>query len=92
MYTDLSCQTNYDRLKEIRDAYFIEDSDDNIKIRSRIMYGSDYFLNLLQGDSFENYYKNFKNVFSKQELIEMSVNVPKEFLGLQNVVDDIEEV
>lgn len=83
VYTDLSCQTDIKRLKEIKHTYFTNNSEVNKKIRSRIMYGSDYFLNLLQGAKFDNYYKNFKKVFSEEEFRYMSLGVPKKFLGLE---------
>ena len=82
VYTDLSCQTDINNLEQIKEDYFKIDSVENKKIRSRIMYGSDYFLNLLQGAEFDTYYQNFKKVFTKDELTEMSVTVPKTFLGL----------
>jgi predicted TIM-barrel fold metal-dependent hydrolase len=83
VYTDLSCQTDITRLKEIKDTYFKEDTPTNMKIRSRVMYGSDYFLNLLQGAKFDQYYRNFNVVFSKNEMYFMSVDVPKKFLNLK---------
>ena len=80
VYTDLSCQTDGDRLKRIRKEYFAINTPENKKIQSRIMYGSDYFLNLIEGISFKAYYKNFSKAFTKEELQHMSVDVPKEFL------------
>jgi predicted TIM-barrel fold metal-dependent hydrolase len=82
VYTDLSCQTNKERLEEIKEAYFISDSDEHKKIRSRVMYGSDYFLNLLHGTKFDNYYQNFTQVFTPEQIKVMSVEVPKNFLGI----------
>jgi hypothetical protein len=46
------------------------------------MYGSDYFLNMLQGIKFKNYYGNFKAAFSEEQLESMSVRVVKEYLGI----------
>lgn len=84
VYTDLSCQTDPDMLKTIAERYFETDTEENKKIRSRIMYGSDYFLNMLQGIRFKNYYGNFKDAFSEEEVEYMSVGVVKEYLGIEN--------
>ncbi len=83
VYTDLSCQTKVKRLEQIKRAYFTDDSENNRKIRSRIMYGSDYFLNLLQGTKFEVYYQNFNQIFSKAQIQTMSVDIPKMYLGFE---------
>lgn len=83
VYTDLSCQTDPKRIQTIHDKYFVEDTEDNKKIRNKIMYGSDYFLNMLQDISFNTYYQNFRNFFSEEELEYMSVKVPKEYLGIE---------
>ncbi|MCH2213582.1 MAG: amidohydrolase [Flavobacteriales bacterium] len=82
VYTDLSSLIDIERLKDIHKAYFTRDTPRNLKIRSRIMYGSDYFLNLLLGAKFDQYYTNFRSVFSKRDLEFMSREVPKTFLGI----------
>jgi predicted TIM-barrel fold metal-dependent hydrolase len=84
VYTDLSCQTSQGMLQKINDRYFKIDNDENIKIRNRIMYGSDYFLNMLSGIKFEQYLNNFnsENSFSEEHLRHMSFDVPKKFLGV----------
>jgi len=56
LFTDLSCIMEYSLLKDIYDNKFS-------KIKDRVMYGSDYFLNLIWGDDFNTYYQNFKDVF-----------------------------
>jgi len=82
VYTDLSCQTNSEMLEKINEKYFKVDSEDNIKFRNRIMYGSDYWLNMLQGIKFEDYYNNFKQLFTEEQLKHLSLKVPNSFLGL----------
>lgn len=82
VYTDLSCQTNLEMLEKISKKYFKKNSADNAKMQKRIMYGSDYFLNMLQGIEFENYYKHFEEVFSNDQLKYMSMDVPRSFLGV----------
>ncbi len=76
VYTDLSCMVKEDRLHKIRKEYFKKDS----KIKNRIMYGSDFYLNMLNKITFEDYYTHFESVFSKKELKEMSIDVPQRFL------------
>jgi len=80
VYTDLSCQTNLDMLEKVNNKYFQANSHQ--KLKDRIMYGSDYFLNLLQGIRFERYYNNFRTAFTEDQLRYMSLDVPKSFLGL----------
>lgn len=82
VYTDLSCQTDLKMLEKISQKYFKQNSADNIKMKKRIIYGSDYFLNMLQGIEFENYYNHFRDVFSDEQLEYMSIDVPKTFLGV----------
>jgi len=88
VYTDLSCQTDINRIKEIYAAYYHNDSKNNKKIRSKIMYGSDYFLNLLKGAKFDKYYSNFRKAFNNEQLQYMSVNVPKKYLGIDSKPSD----
>ena len=82
VYTDLSCQTNLEMLEKISKKYFKQNSAENEKMRKKIMYGSDYFLNMLQGIKFENYYKHFREAFSDEQLKYMSMDVPRSFLGI----------
>ncbi len=76
VYTDLSCMVKKDRLQDIKEQYFENDSS----IKDRIMYGSDFYLNMLNKITFEDYYKQFESVFSENELKEMSIDVPQRFL------------
>ncbi|MDA3866299.1 MAG: amidohydrolase family protein [Salinivirgaceae bacterium] len=78
VYTDLSCMIEQGRLASIKKNYF----DTKDPIIDRIMYGSDFFLNMLNKIRFNDYYKHFKNVFSDEQIKHMSVDVPKKFLGL----------
>jgi predicted TIM-barrel fold metal-dependent hydrolase len=77
LYTDLSCWTNRDELIAFRNNYFLKAGDD---IKSRILYGSDYYLDLLFIDSFESYFNNFKSVFTPDELIMLSQTNPLKFI------------
>jgi predicted TIM-barrel fold metal-dependent hydrolase/pimeloyl-ACP methyl ester carboxylesterase len=78
VYTDLSCKIHREDLEQIKADYF--DTED--EITDRILYGSDYFMNMLQKISFENYYKQFEDVFTIEQLNKMTLTVPKKFLGI----------
>lgn len=79
LYTDLSCMVVKSRLEEIHDKYFKPKNP----IIKKVMYGSDYFLNMLNKITFENYYLHFKDVFTPAELRGMHLEAPKEFLGIE---------
>ncbi len=76
VYTDLSCMVKKKRLQDIKDQYFTENS----LIKDRIMYGSDFYLSMLNKIKFEDYYKHFKDVFSEKQLVDMSIKIPENFL------------
>lgn len=78
VYTDLSCMTDEKKLIQIKADYF----DKNDPVTEKIMYGSDFFLNMLGKIEFEDYYKHFKKVFSIAQIKKMSLDVPVKFLGL----------
>lgn len=80
VYTDLSCMVSKNRLKEIKTQYF----DSNDPITERIMYGSDFFLNMLNKIKFKDYYKHFidTGMFSTNQMDQMAIHVPKKFLGI----------
>ena len=77
VYTDLSCMTDEKKLKQIKKEYF----DKNDPIAEKIMYGSDFFLNMLGRIEFNNYYKHFTKVFSSAQIKKMSLDVPVNFLS-----------
>ncbi|WP_047444558.1 amidohydrolase family protein [Alistipes sp. ZOR0009] len=57
LYTDLSCYTSTDDLKYINNHYL----NDPI-IGKKILYGSDFYLNMLFIDNFKQYLTNFTNI------------------------------
>ncbi len=59
LYTDLSCITQKELLQDIHDNKYSQLPD-------RFMYGSDYFLNLIWGEDFKEYYQNFTEVFGRE--------------------------
>jgi len=75
-YTDLSCIDDRSRLENIRDNYF----NGSFPAASKIMYGSDYYLNMLGNISFDAYYKNFAEVFSRQQIDDMSIKAVERYL------------
>lgn len=80
-YTDLSCITSQSRLKTIREKYFIS----NPSKKHKIMYGSDFYFNMLGNISFEAYYKHFRDTFTETELKQISVANVEHFLGISGV-------
>jgi predicted TIM-barrel fold metal-dependent hydrolase len=79
LYTDLSCYAEIEVLDEFKERYWKRASD---SVRKRIMYGSDYYLNLVFTDSFKEYLENFKKVFSPEEFNQISMINPRRFLDL----------
>ena len=77
VYTDLSCMQERSELKTIRNT-LLTDS----KIASRLMYGSDFYFNMLDDITFKKYYKNFESIFNNNQLDKMSIDIPEEFLGI----------
>jgi predicted TIM-barrel fold metal-dependent hydrolase len=73
LYTDLSCITDKELLQDIYDNKFNY-------IKDRVMYGSDYFLNLIWGEDFATYYQNFTDVFNG-EMDRIAVGNVEGFLG-----------
>ncbi len=80
VYTDLSCMVDKNLLKEIKTEYF----DTQDPVIKKIMYGSDFFLNMLNKIEFSDYYKHFvePGVFSDQQMKNMAHDIPKKFLGI----------
>jgi hypothetical protein len=78
VYTDLSCIADYRILKAIKEEYF----DRKNPITARIMYGSDFYLNMLKAEDFRDYYDNFRALFSPADLERMNLAIPEKFLGL----------
>ena len=81
LYTDLSCFTSLDELKKAK-SFLNKPLSDSETVLNRVMYGSDFFLNLFFIDTFENYYKNFfeRDVFSPQEAQQLCYGNPNRFL------------
>jgi len=78
VYTDLSCITDKNYLAQIKKSYY----DTNDEITNRIMYGSDFFFNMLDKIKFSDYYKHFTSTFDKEQLNFMNNTIPKQYLGI----------
>ncbi|MBW1649753.1 MAG: amidohydrolase family protein [Deltaproteobacteria bacterium] len=59
LYTDVSCMNDSKILRKVRDIYY-----DNPDIQDKILYGSDYFMNVLKED-FSDYLNRMKRYFGK---------------------------
>lgn len=82
LYTDLSCFTSKYELELVKNKFLDQKLSDTESVVERVMYGSDFFLNLFFIDTIESYYKNFfsENVFTRDELNKFCINNPKKFL------------
>ena len=58
--------------------YFIA-TDDN-RFKQKILYGSDFYLDLLFIDSFQKYFNNFLQVFNAEEFTQIALTNAKRFL------------
>ncbi len=76
--TDFSCVTEASELARMRDLYRTAGE----QVRSRFLYGSDFYLNLLFTDSMATYVRNFESLFTEDERSLMTVVAPRSFLGL----------
>lgn len=83
-YIDLSCwcdvedsKTGSIGLQTFHDTYFANASD---YIKNRILYGSDFYLDLMYVDSLDKYLSNFKKVFSKDDFELISYTNARKFL------------
>jgi predicted TIM-barrel fold metal-dependent hydrolase len=77
VYSDLSCYTDIDDLKRVK-TYL----DDNLKLRERLMFGTDFDVMYFTGRiTMQKYYDNFKSVFSADELKILMTENPVRFFG-----------
>lgn len=76
-YTDLSCfhETDDIKLSEFKEKLF----DTNPDIQNNILYGSDFYLNMIYTDNFDNYLNMFKTAFGS-DFDKISVTNNRKFL------------
>jgi predicted TIM-barrel fold metal-dependent hydrolase len=79
VYTDLSCYTEEETLKEARSVLETNDA-----LKGRLMFGTDFDV-MLTTDfiTLANYFEQFKTVFSDGQMVDMSRRVPSLFLNQQ---------
>ncbi len=75
LYTDISCISDETNLKKVKKIF-----DDNPAISGRILYGSDYFLDMFFNDSFNEYYNRISGIFGKNAFHQISVVNPQNFM------------
>jgi predicted TIM-barrel fold metal-dependent hydrolase len=59
LYTDISCMSDEINLEKVKVIY-----DNNPDIHDKILYGSDYFLDMFFNDSFDDYLKRIQDIFN----------------------------
>lgn len=74
LYTDVSCMSDENILKSVKRIY-----NENPGIRHKILYGSDYFLDMFFNDSFDSYLKRIENIFGKEMYDIVSSENPQMF-------------
>lgn len=80
LYTDFSCVSNEATLSDMCQTYY---SKADPSIKSRFLYGSDFYLNMLFIDNMKQYIHQFENVFSPTEMKEITEVNPRKFLGFE---------
>lgn len=82
VYTDLSCYTSTDSLEKMKENYWSSEL-----FRSRCMYGTDYdIMYFTKPITLQTYFDNFKNSFTEDELINMSLTIPAMFMNREITV------
>jgi predicted TIM-barrel fold metal-dependent hydrolase len=76
-HTDLSCWTDRTELNNFKNNIFIEMSEE---VKAKVLYGSDYYLDLLFIDSFQEYVDNFYSIFTPEEFTQIALTNAKKFL------------
>ncbi|MFA8435387.1 MAG: amidohydrolase family protein [Marinifilaceae bacterium] len=75
-YTDLSCFSDEDRLKEVKEEYF----DKKQEVKCKFLYGSDFYLLELFENRFRDYLNDFKKEIFKQDFDLISIENPRNFM------------
>ncbi len=79
LYTDFSC-FEAEEIRKIKTQYFDTASE---KIKTKFLYGSDFYLNMLYVNSMKKYYKNFTQIFSSKDFDTISIKNSKRFLNFK---------
>jgi predicted TIM-barrel fold metal-dependent hydrolase len=76
LYTDVSCMSNLDTLKSVKAIF-----NTHLDIQDKILYGSDYFLDLFFNDSFDQYLSRMKKAFGNAMFDKLSSENPLLFMA-----------
>jgi predicted TIM-barrel fold metal-dependent hydrolase len=76
LYTDVSCISDESELQRIKEIFL-----QNPKIQDKILYGSDFFLDLFFNDSFSQYKERMEVVFGEEIFDKLSLNNPDKFMS-----------
>lgn len=79
LYTDFACVTDESTLNKMYNLYY---SRADPSIKSRFLYGSDFYLNLLFIDNMKQYIRQFEKVFTDTEMKEIAEINPRRFLAI----------
>lgn len=79
LYTDFSCVSDEATLSNMYHTYY---SKADSSIKSRFLYGSDFYLNMLFIDNMKQYIRQFENVFTPAEMKEIAEVNPRRFLAV----------
>ena len=80
LYVDFSCISEKYLLQRIYNDFYKNAPDD---VKSRFLYGSDFYLNLIFVDSMQRYLQQFKDCFTPDEWNAISQHNPRRFLTHQ---------
>jgi predicted TIM-barrel fold metal-dependent hydrolase len=76
LYTDVSCVSDEAELRRIKEIYL-----NNPGIQDKILYGSDFFLDLLFNDSFNQYKERMERILGKKIFDRLTVDNPAKFMS-----------
>jgi predicted TIM-barrel fold metal-dependent hydrolase len=76
LHTDVSCMSDLPTLQNVKAIY-----DANPDIQGKILYGSDYFLDMFFNDSFDQYLNRMKDTFGDQMFDKISSENPMRFMS-----------
>lgn len=79
LYTDFSCITDRHELQMMYEKYYLNAAGE---VKSRFLYGSDFYLNMLFCDDMKAYRRNFTELFAPDDWNRITVENPERFMNL----------
>ena len=76
LYTDVSCMSEKDTILNVKAIY-----ENNPKIQDKILYGSDYFLDMFKNDSFDQYLERMEENFTTPIFNKLSSENPMKYMA-----------